>query len=249
MTLERSEIRRRLEELAEPGYRDFNCKLLPGVEDMLGVRTPALRRLAREIAKGDWRGYVDQVRTAWQQGEACHEERLLWGMVVGAGAGAWEEAAAYIRDFVPVIDNWAVCDSFCGTLKIARKHKAEMWELLAPYLDSELEYECRFGAVMLLDYFIDEDYVDRALGALDRIRSQAYYSKMAVAWAVSIFYVKMPERVMPYLEKNHLDDWTYNKALQKICESLRIDGQTRAVIRSMKRQAGPAGGIDRREMP
>ena len=63
MTLERSEIRRRLEELAEPGYRDFNCKLLPGVEDMLGVRTPALRRLAREIAKGDWRGYVDQVRT------------------------------------------------------------------------------------------------------------------------------------------------------------------------------------------
>ena len=88
MTLERSEIRRRLEELAEPGYRDFNCKLLPGVEDMLGVRTPALRRLAREIAKGDWRGYVDQVRTAWQQGETCHEERLLWGMVVGAGAGA-----------------------------------------------------------------------------------------------------------------------------------------------------------------
>ena len=118
MTLERSEIRRRLEELAEPGYREFNRKLLPGVEDMLGVRTPALRRLAREIAKGDWRGYVDQVRTAWQQGEACHEERLLWGMVVGAGAGAWEEAAAYIRDFVPVIDNWAVCDSFCGSLII-----------------------------------------------------------------------------------------------------------------------------------
>ena len=132
MTLERTEIRRRLEELAEPGYRDFNRKLLPGVEDMLGVRTPALRRLAREITKGDWRGYVGQVRTAWRQGEACHEERLLWGMVVGIGAGAWEEAAAYIRDFVPVIDNWAVCDSFCGTLKIAGKHKEEMWGLLAP---------------------------------------------------------------------------------------------------------------------
>ena len=167
MTLERSEIRRRLEELAEPGYRDFNCKLLPGVEDMLGVRTPALRRLAREIAKGDWRGYVDQVRTAWQQGETCHEERLLWGMVVGAGAGAWEEASAYIRDFVPVIDNWAVCDSFCGTLKITGKHKEEMWELLAPYLDSELEYECRFGAVMLLDYFIDEDYVKDGAVVID----------------------------------------------------------------------------------
>ena len=235
MTLERTEIRRRLEELAEPGYRDFNRKLLPGVEDMLGVRTPALRRLAREITKGDWRGYVGQVGTAWRQGEACHEERLLWGMVVGIGAGAWEEAAAYIRDFVPVIDNWAVCDSFCGTLKIAGKHKEEMWGLLAPYLGSELEYECRFGAVMLLDYYIDEDYVDRALCALDRIRSQAYYSRMAAAWAVSIFYVKMPERVMPYLQKNHLDDWTYNKALQKICESLRIDGQTRALIRSMKR--------------
>ena len=83
MTLERTKIRRRLEELAEPGYRDFNRKLLPGVEDMLGVRTPALRRLAREITKGDWRGYVGQVRTAWRQGEACHEERLLW--VGGSG--------------------------------------------------------------------------------------------------------------------------------------------------------------------
>lgn len=235
MNTERMEIRRRLEALAEPGYRDFNKRLLPGVEDVLGVRTPALRKLAREIAKGDWRGYTDQVRAAWEQGQACYEERLLWGMAVGCGARRWEEAAEYIRGFVPAIDNWAVCDGFCSTLKIAEKHREEMWEFLAPYLASELEYECRFGAVMLLSYYIDEAYVDRALAALDRIKSQAYYSRMAVAWALSIFYVKMPERVMPYLRQNHLDDWTYNKALQKICESLRIDAETKALIRSMKR--------------
>ena len=237
MDTQRMEIRRRLEALAEPGYRDFNKKLLPGVEDVLGVRMPALRKLAREIARGNWKRYAKQVLAAWQRGEACHEERLLWGMAVGYGAGTWEEAAEAIRGFVPAIDNWAVCDSFCSSLKIAARYQDNMWELLAPYLDSEKEYECRFGAVMLLNYYIDEAYVDRALAALDQIKSRAYYSSMAVAWALSMFYVKMPERVMPYLRQNRLDDWTYNKALQKICESLQADAETKALIRGMKRRA------------
>lgn len=241
MTMDRMEIRSRIEALAECDYRAFNMKLLPGVTDVLGVRSPALRKLAREIARADWRSYISQVKAAWEAGEACYEERLLWGMVVGYGAREWEEAAACIRAFVPAIDNWAVCDIFCGTLKIAEKYPEDMWELLLPYLQSDREYECRFGAVMLLNHFAKEAYAERALKALDQIRNMDYYCRMAVAWALSIFFVEMPDRVMPYLEQNHLDDWTYNKALQKICESLRPDSETKAAIRGMKRKGAAPG--------
>ncbi len=235
METDRTEIRRCLEEMAEEKYRDFNKKLLPGVEDVLGVRIPALRKLAKEIAKGDWRSYAAQVQEAWERGETCHEERQLWGMAVGYGAKEWEEAERQIRAFVPAIDNWAVCDSVCGTLKIAQAYPERMWEFLLPYLMSDREYECRFGAVMLLSHFVDEAYIDRALAAFDEVRCEAYYARMAVAWAISIFYVHMPERVLPYLRENRLDDWTYNKALQKICESLRPGAQDKAMIRGMKR--------------
>lgn len=235
----RAAVRRRLEELAEPGFRDFNQKLLPGVEDLLGVRTPQLRRMAGEIVRsgnsGGWREYISQVKEAWEQGEACYEERLLWGMVIGSCRQPWEAAEPLVREFIPVIDNWAVCDCFCGSLKQAGSCRDRVWDFLQEYLKSGKEYENRFAAVMLLCYYVDEAYAEAALQALDQIKNKGYYAKMAVAWAVSIFYVKLPEAVLPYLKDNRLDDWTHNKALQKICESLRTDKETKAMIRGLKR--------------
>lgn len=235
----RDAVRSRLEELAEPGFRDFNQKLLPGVEDMLGVRTPQLRRMAGEIVRsgnsGRWREYIAQVKEAWKKGEACYEERMLWGMVIGCCRQPWETVEPLVREFVPVIDNWAVCDCFCNSLKPAGSCRDQVWEFLQAYLKSGEEYENRFGAVMLLCYYVDEDYVEAALHSLDQIKNKGYYAKMAVAWAVSIFYVKLPEAVLPYLKDNRLDDWTHNKALQKICESLRTDRETKAMIRGLKR--------------
>lgn len=242
MDCTREAVRRRLEELAEPGFRDFNQKLLPGVEVLLGVRTPQLRRIAGEIVKSGrsgegcgWREYISQVKEAWKMGEACYEERILWGLVIGGCRQPWETLEPLVRDFIPVIDNWAVCDCFCNSLKTAAGCLDRVWEFLQPYLKSGKEYENRFGAVMLLCYYVNEEYVEAALQALDQIKNKGYYSKMAVAWAVSIFYVKLPEAVLPYLKDNRLDDWTHNKALQKICESLRTDKETKAMIRSLKR--------------
>ena len=238
MDCTREAVRQRLEELAEPGYREFNKKLLPGVEDVLGVRTPMLRRIAKDIVKcgpGSWPVYIAQVKAAWKKGETCHEERLLWGMVTGCCRQPWETVESLVRDFVPAIDNWAVCDVFCSTLKITESCRGQVWEFLQPYLASGEEFENRFAAVMLLNYYAVPEYVEAAMEALQGIRNEGYYTKMAVAWAVSIFYVKLPERVLPYLKNNRLDDWTHNKALQKICESLRPDKETKAMIRSLKR--------------
>lgn len=226
---------------ADPAYREFHSRLLPGTDRILGVRTPVLRGIAKELVRQGWREYINQVSLALSEGETAqtplyYDERIIWALCICGGCKSWEEAAPFVRDFIPVIDNWAVCDIFCGSLKAAGKCREAAWEFLQEYLVSEKEYEIRFGLVMLLSHFADDEYADRALAAIDRIRHRGYYARMAAAWAVSVYYVKMPERTEAYLEKCRLDDWTYNKALQKITESNRVDKETKARIRAMKRR-------------
>ncbi|GGH23680.1 DNA alkylation repair protein [Paenibacillus segetis] len=223
-------IRELIMELAEEDYQKFSASLIPNINNVLGVRIPLLRNLAKQIVKGDWRTYLEHADQDY------FEEVMLQGIVIGYIKADIEEILQYVRDFVPKIDNWSVCDSFCVGLKFVKTNRARVWDFLQPYLMSGKEYEIRFGVVMLLDYYIDEEYIERVLQCLDRINHEGYYVKMAVAWAVSICYVKLPEPTMTFLKGNSLDDFTYNKALQKITESYRVDQETKTIIRSMKRK-------------
>jgi 3-methyladenine DNA glycosylase AlkD len=223
-------IKEQLLELAEEEYRKFSAALIPNINHVLGVRLPELRKLAKKMARGDWRAYLEHAESEY------FEEVMLQGMVIGYLKTDVEEILRYVADFVPKIDNWSVCDSFCTGLKFTITNKKQVWDFLQPYLLSENEYEIRFAVVMLLDYYIEEEYISRALQLLDKSKHEGYYVKMAVAWAVSICYVKLPESTMPYLKSNSLDDFTYNKALQKITESFRVDQETKKMIRCMKRK-------------
>lgn len=222
------ETKKRLLELADPKYRDFQRKLLPGTENILGVRVPKLRKLAGEIAKGDWEAFLRENNREW------YENDMLQGMVIGCARMDFGRRLELIQSFIPRIDNWCVCDVFCSSLKETKKHREQVWDFLQPYLASEGEYELRFAVVMLLDYFVEEDYLERTFAAFDGITSDAYYARMAVAWAVSVFYVHFPEETLAYLKNNRLDKWTYRKTLQKIVESDRVDGETKEMIRRMK---------------
>ncbi|AFS77412.1 putative DNA alkylation repair enzyme [Gottschalkia acidurici 9a] len=223
-------IRDQIFELADEEYRKFHSKLCPGVDNIVGVRMPLLRNLAKQIAKGDWREYMKMAQDEY------YEEVMLQGIVLGYVKVYIEELLGYIEEFVPKINNWGVCDSFCNGLKFTKQNMERVWSFLNPYLYSEEEFDVRFGIVMLLNYYIEEDYIDRVLQLLDTIKHEGYYVKMAIAWNISICYIKFPERTMKYLQKNNLDDFTYNKSLQKITESLRIDKETKTLIRSMKRK-------------
>lgn len=147
-----------------------------------------------------------------------------------------QEQFDLIRQYVSVIDNWSLCDSFCASLKFAKSYPEETWNFIQPFLRSEEEYFVRFGLVMIINYFISESYVERLYGIFDEISHEGYYVKMAVAWAVSICYVKFPDSAQRYLEENRLDDFTYNKALQKIVESRCVSDEVRARMRQMKRK-------------
>lgn len=237
----RRRLRQKIEALAEPEFQKFSASLIPGVNRLLGVRLPVLRNLAREEVRGNWRELLANPAV-----EPYAEEVMLDGMLVGLARMEPEERLEHVARFVPRIDNWAVCDTFCSGLKFSKKHPALVWEFILPYLKSPLVYDVRFAVVMMLAHFITEDYVERVLPLLDGVRHEDYYVGMAVAWAVSVCYVKFPALTLEYLRNSSLSDFTYNKALQKIIESLRVSREDKELMRSMKRkQAGsgtPYGG-------
>lgn len=222
-------FRQRLTELAEPEYQKFASSLLPNTDNVLGVRLPAIRKLAKELAKSDWREYFSQNKNE------LFEETMLQGLTIGNLNENIETVLDEIRQFIPKITNWSLCDSFCGGLKITINNKARMWDFLMDCIKSDKPYYIRFAVVMMLDYYIDDEHIDEIFKLFDEIKNENYYVKMAVAWAVSMCYVRFPEQTMNYLRRNNLDDFTYNKSLQKICESLKPSLEEKTLIKSMKR--------------
>ena len=146
-----------------------------------------------------------------------------------------EKFCEYLEKFIPKINSWAVCDISISGFKITKKNMRYMWQFLEKYLKSENEIELRFAIVMLLDYYITDEYIDKVLKILNNIKHEGYYVKMAVAWAVQVAFVKYPEKTMKLLENNNIDKWTYNKALQKIIESYRVNDEMKKIIRNMKK--------------
>lgn len=222
-------VKAQLSALAEPKFQQFTAKLLPGVTGILGVRLPLLRQLAKQLAKGDWKAYVSHAL------EDSYEEIMLQGMVLGYAKGDLQEKKEYLQAFIPKINNWSVCDSACATIKLAKKQPEEFWDFLKPYLKSPGEFQIRFGLVQLLDYYVNEAYLGRVLEAVQQVRQESYYVNMAQAWAVSICYREFPEETLPFLKENFLNDFTHNKAIQKITESLKVTERGKEIVRGLRR--------------
>ena len=223
------EVRKKILELADPKYKEFHSGLCPNTENIIGVRIPVLRKYAKELAKDDFRSYLSSIADDY------YEEIMIKGMIIGLAKMETEERLNYISEFVPKIDNWAICDTFCTGLKFTNKNKDVVWEFIKKYQNSRKEFELRFLIVMLLDYYITDKYIDEVIKILDKTKHDGYYVKMAIAWTISVLYVKYPKITMEYLKNNTLDDFTYNKALQKIIESYRVSEEDKNIMRKMKR--------------
>ncbi len=226
----REKIRQELEKIAEENYRIFTAKLIPNIDNLLGVRLPKLRKIAKKIIQTDYEYYLAMDNPLY------FEEVMLQGMIIGKINLPWTKRSYYVKQFISKINNWSVCDSFCCGLKFEVSEKELVWQFLQPYFASEAPYNIRFAVVMLLFHFVHNEYAQKAFTLFNQIKNDDYYVKMAVAWAISIYFRQLPTLTMPYLKKNQLDDWTYNKALQKITESLKVDCNTKNIIRSMKRK-------------
>lgn len=226
------ELLKEIENRIDIDYKKFHGGLLPGVNDIKGVRVPDIRLIAKKISRGDFGDYREYFSL---KRYGSYEERMLYGLTIGYCKCDIKERLKYISDFVPVIDNWAVCDVFCGNLKIREKDEEVYYEFIKKYFGASGEFERRFGIIMLLSHFIREKYIKDIFRVCDIIDKDGYYVKMGIAWLISVCFVKYRDYTMEYLKNNSLDDFTYNKSLQKINESLRVDKDTKTLIKNMKR--------------
>lgn len=225
----KKEIKEQIYKLADEKFKDFHSGLCPGTTNIVGVRTPILRNYAKELSKK-----YSLEELLQEIDDTLYEEIVLQGMLIGLSKDI-EEVLKYTKTFIPKIYNWATCDVFCAGLKITKKHKKKMWEFIQEYINSDKEYEIRFGIVMILDYYIDEEYLDKNFEIFEKIKNDNYYVKMAIAWAISICLIKYYDKTIKYLKKAKLDNWTYNKSLQKAIESYRISDEQKEVLRKMKK--------------
>ena len=224
-------IEKELFDMQDKKYQEFQKKLCPDTESIIGIRIPILRNYGKKLLKKyNFKDIMECINDNY------YEEIMLQGMLIGGAKENFDVIISYIQEFIPKIDNWAVCDTFCTGLKITKNNKDEMWLFLQKYLKSKKEFEVRFGVVMILDYFIDEEHLEENFKIFNNIKVDRYYVQMAVAWAISICLIKYYDRTVKYLqEEADLDNFTYNKSIQKAIESYRITDEQKEFLRSMKK--------------
>lgn len=205
-------LREELFNLQDLKYRDFHSALVPNIdkEQIIGVRLPELRKIGKKLTDNnfDWHYY---------------EEIMLHGFYIGYAKLSYEERISLLTEFIPYINNWAVCDCVSSTLKFVNKNRSDFLEFLKPYMKSQKEYELRFAVVMLMDYYLDDEYLKFTVDYLSKIKSDYYYVNMAVAWALSVAFVKDSNLVLPLIENYVLEPFVHNKTISKICDSYRVD--------------------------
>ncbi len=219
-------MREHLISLKEENYKKFMEKLIPNTSNILGVRIPILKKLAKQIIKEDYNTFL-------YEEELYFEEVMIKGFIISYLKIDIEEKFKLIKWYLPKITNWSLCDSFCSSLKI--KEEQLYFEFIQQFIDKG-EYETRYVVVTILASFVKEDYIDKSFDIFDNIKSKDYYVSMAIAWAISKFFTKYKDKTLKYLNNNKLDTWTYNKALQKILETSNIDNDTKYLIKSMKKK-------------
>ena len=223
-------LREEILKLADEKYREFQNKLCPDVSNIIGVRLPKLRELAKKIAKENPIEFLEEYKCEF------YEEKMIYGLVIGYMKSSFNERLKYLDKFVPMIDNWAICDCCCSTYKFTNQNLKEMLEYLQKYIDSKKEFDLRFACIMLMDYYLVDEYFNKVLEIYNNIDSDKYYVQMGIAWGISVAFVKNEEKTRKFLENNRLDNFTYNKAIQKIIESNRVKQEVKDELRKMKRK-------------
>jgi len=224
------EILRNLRKMAEQNYKEFQAKLCPGDNQILGIRIPELRTYAKEIVKQDWGSYLKEI------GNTYLEEHMLYGFILGYAKMDWVERMQYMEQFVPRINNWAICDCCTSSFKFIEKNRETFWPYLEKYAASNQEFENRFALICLLDHYLQEEYLPQVFESLDQLQSDAYYVSMAKAWLLAELEIKYPSQTEAYFKKAQISDVTCNRAIQKMLDSYRIPKEKKDVLRAQKRK-------------
>ena len=228
MTMLTDEIKNELFALQDKKYGSFQAKLIPTVdpETVIGVRTPELRKLAKDLVKREnISGFLDDLPHKY------FDENQLHAFLISE-IKDYEKCMAEVCRFLPYVNNWATCDQMSP--KVFKKHRPELLEQIKIWLASGETYMIRFGIGMLMQHFLDEDFDPAYPDMVTVIRSDEYYINMMIAWYFATALAKHYETVLPYLENRRLAPWTHNKTIQKAVESYRITDEQKAYLKELR---------------
>ncbi|MCR4740789.1 MAG: DNA alkylation repair protein [Lachnospiraceae bacterium] len=212
-------------------YRDMQIKIIPSVdpETIIGVRTPELKSMAKEIYKsGDYKDFLKELPHEY------FEENQLHAFII-SGIKDLNECMEEVETFIPYIDNWATCDQLSP--KAFKRNRKELLKHIKKWIKSRKTYTVRFGVGMLMEHFLDEDFAPEYPEMVSKLRSEEYYINMMIAWYFATAMAKQYEQVIPYIEEKRLDTWTHNKTIQKCVESNRITDEKKAYLKTLKIQS------------
>ena len=217
-----------LNTLKDEKYLEFQKKVVV-YDDVIGVRTDALKNIAKEISKNDYKEFIIN------NNSKTYELVLIEGLIYGYLKIPFNDLKIYLDNYLKKISSWAQVDSIVYNLKIFKKEDKNGFIYAKKLIHNKNNFTKRFGIILLLNYYLNDEYIDKVLEVISKLKSDDYYVKMATSWLMSMSYIKYKEKTLVYLV-NIKDDFIYNKALSKIVESRRIDDKEKEFIKSLKRK-------------
>ena len=222
------DVRKRLFEMQDTGYRDFHARLILTVEKekIIGIRTPILRKFAKEFGKTERSEMFLKVLP-----HQYYEENNLHGLLIEQ-IRDYDKCLGELECFLPHIDNWATCDLLA--LHMMKKHRDIFIREIYRWMESDKPYIIRFGISMLMRHYLDEGFKPEYAEKVASIRSEEYYVNMMRAWYFATALAKQYEKILPFLEEQRMDIWTHNKTIQKSIESYRITQEQKDYLRTLR---------------
>ena len=221
-------LQEELFELQDIKYRDFNSSLIPGIdkETVIGIRTPVLRKFAKEYAKS---GETEQFMR--ELPHEFYEENNLHMMLIGQ-IKDYDECISELEKFLPHIDNWATCDS--PLPKCFDKNKEDVLERAKKWIAADATYVKRYGMGVMMRLFLDEDFKEEYIQIVAGVKSEEYYVNMMIAWYMATALAKQWDAAIPYIQEHRLSEWVHRKSIQKAVESYRITPEQKDYLKGLR---------------
>lgn len=225
------DIKKRMKEMSGNNV-EFYQKLNPTAKKCLGIRVPDLRKLGKEIAKDDYKSFLENNPMEY------YDEELLQALVIGYAKDDINVLLDLFDSFIPMIHDWAVNDTLTSTFKIAQKYPKETFKMLSKYFKSKKEFEIRIVSTMLMTYFLNDEYIDEVIKVMNNFKTDDYYAEMGIAFCIATMAAKQPEKCYAYMKSkdNKLNNFTFNKSIQKMQESNRVSDEMKNKMNKLKRK-------------